>query len=341
MRFLISPAVAVFAFFVGILLTLAYAALIGLPLSLPFSLPGSPTQVPAAPTPAAPVASASGPSPTAGPTTPASPEAAAVMVGAGDIAVCGHFQDEATAAAVERTPGTVFTLGDNVYPEADRNSFRDCYGPSWGRPTIKDRTRPTPGGNEYKVPRAAAYFDYFGAAAGDPDTGYYAYDLGAWRIYVLNSNCHEIGGCIANSKQELWLRDDLANHRSHCVLAMWHHPLFSSGQGGGIGLTKALWRDLQDASAELVLNANHHAYERFAAQTVQGVADDQHGLVEIVVGTGGAERGSFGPPADNSLVRATGAFGVLRLELSPDSYRFDFLSTGGKNLSDSGSEACH
>jgi alkaline phosphatase len=341
MRVLVSPVVAVVAFLVGIFLTIAYAAFIGLPLSLPFGQPGSSTQPPGGPTAASPAASARASSPPTASTPQASSNSVAVLVGAGDIAMCAHFQDEATAAAIERTPGTVFTLGDNVYPEGDRNSYRDCYGPSWGLPSIKDRTRPTPGGNEYKVARAAAYFDYFGAAAGDPDTGYYAYELGAWRVYVLNSNCHEVGGCIVDSKQEVWLRHDLAQHPSQCVLAMWHHPLFSSGQAGGIGLTTALWRDLENAGAELVLNGNHHAYERFAPQTVQGVADDQHGLVEIVVGTGGAERGSFGPPADNSLVRATGAFGVLRLELAPNAYRFEFLSTGGKNLSDSGSGTCH
>jgi len=38
------------------------------------------------------------------------------LVGAGDIASCNYTQDSATARLLGRIPGTVFTLGDNVYP---------------------------------------------------------------------------------------------------------------------------------------------------------------------------------------------------------------------------------
>ncbi|HWQ15464.1 MAG TPA: hypothetical protein VNL77_21870, partial [Roseiflexaceae bacterium] len=38
-----------------------------------------------------------------------------VLVGAGDIASCGHDRDEATARLLDAIPGTVFTTGDNVY----------------------------------------------------------------------------------------------------------------------------------------------------------------------------------------------------------------------------------
>lgn len=263
------------------------------------------------------------------------------MVGAGDIADCDRFQDEGTAAAVARIPGTVFTLGDNVYPTGTSDNFKSCYARTWGRQDIKERTRPTAGGNEYRVPGAAGYFGYFGQAAGDPATGYYAYDEGSWRVYVLNSACHEIGGCEFGSPQELWLRDDLAQHPATCVVAMWHVPVFTSGHGGSVGLMRAMWQALQDVGAELILNGNQHSYERFAPQTATGVADDQKGIVEIVVGTGGAQASSFGASADNSLVHAADVYGVLRLTLSPDSYEFDFLSTGGVDFADSGSGTCH
>jgi hypothetical protein len=63
--------------------------------------------------------------------------------------------------------------------------------------------------------------------------------------------------------------------------------------------------------------------------------------VEIVVGTGGAAASSFGATTPNSVVRATGVYGVLMLTLSQGSYRFEFLSTGGAQFEDSGSGACH
>ena len=40
-----------------------------------------------------------------------------VLVGAGDISNCSRTQDEATAQLLDNISGTVFTLGDNVYPD--------------------------------------------------------------------------------------------------------------------------------------------------------------------------------------------------------------------------------
>jgi acid phosphatase type 7 len=340
MRLLLSPVVGIMAFVAGVLLTIAYAALIGSPLSLPFGISGSPSASASA-SGGSSSASASLPGGTALPFASPGTDAPAVMVGAGDIADCDRFQDDATANAIARIEGTVFTLGDNVYPTGTTANFTKCYGGSWGRTGIKERTRPAAGGNEYKVPGAAAYFAYFGEAAGDPATGYYAYDEGAWRVYVLNSACREIGGCEAGSAQERWLRGDLVRHPARCVLAMWHVPVFSSGHGGDIGLMRPVWQALEDAGAELVLNGNQHSYERFAAQTATGTADDARGMVEIVAGTGGAQSSSFGAPAANSLVHASGVYGVVRLTLSSDSYRFEFISTGGPDFADSGSGTCH
>jgi hypothetical protein len=273
-------------------------------------------------------------------TTPdATAVAAAVLVGAGDIADCSSDRDEATADLLEGIAGTVFTLGDNAYENGTPGEFSSCYDPSWGRPSIRERTRPAAGNHDYNTTGAAGYFGYFGAAAGDPSDGWYAYDLGAWRIYVLNSNCEFIGGCAAGSSQERWLQADLARNPRACVAAMWHHPRFSSGRHGNDPLTEDLWKALDDAGAELVLVGHDHDYERFAPQTPQGAASLE-GIVEIVVGTGGREPYAFERIRDNSLVRTTGTFGVLRLELSPDAYAFEFVSVAGQSFTDSGSGAC-
>ena len=77
--------------------------------------------------------------------------------------------------------------------------------------------------------RGAAYFAYFGAAAGDPAKGYYSFDIGAWHAVVLNSNC-TIVSCAAGSAQDTWLRADLAAHPTTCTIAIFHHPRFSSGR---------------------------------------------------------------------------------------------------------------
>jgi acid phosphatase type 7 len=265
----------------------------------------------------------------------------AVLVGAGDIGDCTRHEDTLTADLVERIPGIVFTLGDNVYPNGTASDFEDCYAPTWGRPSIKQRTRPAAGGNEYDTPGAKAYFAYFGEAAGDPATGYYAYDAGSWRVYVLNSECRRIGGCGEGSPQVQWLLADLAANARACVLAMWHEPVFTSGPGGGSSSLRHLWRVLYDAGAELILNGDHHVYERFGPQTPTGRRDPDRGVVQIVVGTGGTSPDTFESQAPNSLVQASRVWGVLRLELAPASYAFKFISVAGHDFTDGGAADCH
>jgi hypothetical protein len=267
---------------------------------------------------------------------------AAVLVGAGDIADCSADGDTATADLLESIPGTVFALGDNAYERGSPREYRECYGPTWGRPSILERTRPVPGNHEYRTKDARGYFDYFGAAAGDPSEGWYAFDLGTWRVYALNSNCDQVGGCKAGSPQERWLREDLAANPRGCVAAMWHHPRFSSGEEhGNDPATADLWRTLQEAGAELVLVGHEHMYERFAPQDATGEPDPQRGLVELLVGTGGRNLYGIGEVKANSLVRETATWGVLRLTLRDGGYDFEFVPVAGASFSDAGSGACH
>ena len=140
----------------------------------------------------------------------------AILVGAGDIADCRDLSGaEATAKLVEQIPGTVMAVGDLAYPDGSEENFA-CYEKTWGR--LKTRTRPAPGNHEFHAAGATPYFDYFGAAAG-PQNGYYSYELGTWHIVVLNSECMDIGGCDAGSREVRWLRADLAAHPAACTLA--------------------------------------------------------------------------------------------------------------------------
>jgi hypothetical protein len=279
--------------------------------------------------------------PTAAPTPVPTPVPTAVLVGAGDIAGCSSSRDEATAALLDTISGTVFTLGDNAYDFGSTSDFTKCYGASWGREPIKSRTKPVVGNHEYQTPGAAAYFAYFGAAAGDPSEGYYAYDRGTWRVYVLNSNCAFIGGCGVGSAQETWLRADLAANPRSCTLAMWHQPRFSSGTHGSSTDTEALYAALYEANAELVLVGHDHDYERFAPQTAIGALDNARGLVQIVVGTGGIGLRPFRTIRPNSLVRNANTFGVLQLSLLRGSYSFNFVPVAGQTFTDAGSGTCH
>jgi hypothetical protein len=261
-------------------------------------------------------------------------------VGAGDIADCRELAGaEATAKLLEQTPGTVMAVGDLAYPDGSRENFA-CYERTWGR--VKSRTRPAAGNHEFHAVGAGPYFDYFGGAAGDRQNGYYSYALGDWHIVVLNSECADVGGCGAGSRQEKWLRADLTAHPTACTLAYWHKPLFSSGGAHGNDLEiEPLWQALYDANADVVVNGHDHDYERFAPQNPAGRADAARGIREFVVGTGGKNHRPFGIIKPNSESRNWDAFGVLKLTLRSGGYDWQFVPEAGKTFTDSGSGACH
>ncbi len=265
-----------------------------------------------------------------------------IMVGAGDIARCDEIDDDLTADLLDNIEGTVFTTGDNAYPDGSDADFNDCYEPTWGR--HKARTKPSAGNHDYTTSTGDGYYNYFGAAAGNPGEGWYSYDVGDWHIVVLNTNwrCNFIP-CDAGSPQALWLQADLAANPSTCTLAYWHYPRFatpnSSGNDGGPDPDYLdLWQILYDAGADVVLNGHRHIYERFALQDPNG-NPDPNGILQIIVGTGGGG-GSFGTPiADNSVVRGD-VPGVLKLTLHPTSYDWEFIPVAGETFTDSGSGTC-
>jgi len=263
----------------------------------------------------------------------------AVLVGAGDIADCTDLSGaEATAKLLEQIPGTVMAVGDLAYPDGSKKNFA-CYDKTWGR--VKTRTRPAPGNHEFHVAGARPYFDYFGAAAG-PKGGYYSYELGTWHIVVLNSECKDIGGCDAGSREVRWLRADLAAHPAACTLAYWHKPLFSSGSAhGNDPEMKPLWQALYDANAEVVVNGHDHNYERFAPQDPEGRSDATRGIREFVVGTGGKNHRPMALSKPNSESQNADTFGVLKLTLRAGAYDWQFIPEAGKSFTDSGTAKCH
>jgi hypothetical protein len=268
-----------------------------------------------------------------------------VLVGAGDIASCKYPAGaQATAKLIEQIPGTVFAAGDLAYESGSPDDFEFCYGPTWGR--FKDRTKPAMGNHEYGNPTAHGYFDYWGAQAGPRGKGYYSYDLGSWHIVALNTNCNAkgLGGCGAGSPQETWLKQDLAQHANACIIAYGHHALFSSGilkRHAVHPEIQPLWEDLYAAHADLMLAGHEHSYERFAPQDPSGRADPEHGIREIVVGTGGRSHDLLGFGTPNSEVRNWETYGVLKLTLAPGKYMWEFIPVEGQSFRDSGSGSCH
>lgn len=245
------------------------------------------------------------------------------LLAAGDIASCRSGGDERTAAIVARTPGTVAVLGDAVYEGGSAAEFRDCY--SWRG--VRGRTRAALGNHEYGSPGAQPARAYFRL----PERGYYAYELGAWHVVVLNSNCAPAGGCASGSPQQRWLAADLATNAARCTLAYWHHPRFSSGLHGSDQTMASLWSTLALAGADVVLAGHDHHYERFAPID---------GIRSFVVGTGGRSHYPFLRRLPRSVAANWLTFGVLRLTLRPAGYDWRFLAVPGSSFTERGSAAC-
>ncbi len=200
---------------------------------------------------------------------------------------------------------------------------------------------PSVGNHEYYTAGASGYFGYFGAATGDPQEGYYSYNLGSWHLVVLNSNCAAVGGCGAGSPQGQWLREDLGAHPSACTAAYFHHPRFSSSGVGNDSAVMTFWETLYDAGTEVVLNGHGPNYERFAPQTPGGQAAPEGGIHHFVVDTGGRSLNSFGTVRVNSEARIADAYGVIKLTLHPEGYDWQFVTAPGGTDADSGSAGCH
>jgi hypothetical protein len=200
-----------------------------------------------------------------------------------------------------------------------------------------------PGNHDYYTPAALGYYGYFGDLATPREPGctqncqgYYAYGLGSWRIYALNSEVDMSAG----SAQEQWLRVELAAHPASCILAYWHQPRFSSGSHGGSVRAAAIWQVLAAAGADVVLVGHDHHYERFAPQTPDGAPDPYTGMRQFIVGTGGVGLREVEEAADNSEVIADDTWGVLKLTLDTDRYAWEFVPIAGQSFTDQGEGSC-
>jgi hypothetical protein len=307
------------------------------------------------------------------------PKDPVVLAGAGDIARCypgtnvREFQApgpdhpaEATARLLDAMPGaTVMTVGDNAYEFGSPFDFAGCYDPTWGR--HRARTRPATGNHEYLTPGAAGYFEYFGERAAPP-LGYYSYNLKSWHVAVLNStpqvylcwppesdelpdfppqppppvpNPAAGRACAGDVSQQAWLAADLAANRNRqCTVVYFHHPRFSSGKHGNHYQMQKMWDIMYANGVELVVSGHDHLYERFAPQTPDAVRDDQFGIRQFTVGTGGAEFYAVTALQPNSEIVINDIHGVLALALDDGRYSWSFVGVD-RAIKDSGAGSCH
>jgi len=155
----------------------------------------------------------------------------------GGNGIAGHCHHKVTAGLISQiNPRNVLMVGDAQYNSGSLSNYNTVYDPSWGQ--YKSKTNPAVGNHDYGTSGASGYFTYFGNAASPGQSGctsnclgYYSFDVGAWHIVNINSECSRLNGgagCAVGSPQEIWLKNDLAAHRNACTIVFDHRPRWSS-----------------------------------------------------------------------------------------------------------------
>jgi calcineurin-like phosphoesterase family protein len=292
--------------------------------------------------------------------------------GEGVVAVAGDIgddtprpngQDNTGALVAGMDPHKVLTLGDNAYENGTLAEYEANFRPWWGDPHgvdrggpngFGDRLRPALGNHETPSGGEGTY-DFFNGQyssggstinlqfglAGVRGQGYYVHDVGSWRLIALNSRN---GGSIEQAQLD-WLAARVSENPRPCLLAYWHHPRWTSRDGGlnDDPDMASIWSRLWSASApskraDLILNGHVHHYDRFARQNLSGGAD-ANGMRQITVGTGGVELHNFQTIHPRSERRIQ-EHGVLKLTLRANSAVGQFIDATG-NVDDSFTEVCH
>lgn len=236
-----------------------------------------------------------------------------------------------TAQLIEQHPtANVLALGDLAYPDGQLVRFTDCYDKAWGR--FKDRTFPTPGNHEYRTSGADGYFSYWSRRAGPDRRGYYLLRSNGWLILSLNSEIAADPG----SPQYNWIKRTLKKHPTQCVLAFFHKPAVSSQKRRNSQSAKLLHQLLLGQGASVVLNGHNHFFEPVTTHE----PNESIPMRTFVVGTGGKVASRIDVSTRKRAFPIT-TRGVLKLVLSPNRYRWQFLTVADpEGASIAGQERC-
>ena len=251
----------------------------------------------------------------------------------------------------------VLAVGDTQYECGALSAYQASYDTSWGR--VRSITSPIPGDEEYGSDgvgcggaTASGYFSYFGAAAGPPTKGYYAFEVPAgctsaspvcWHVIAINTNdgCKRVS-CNVSSAQVTFMKNELDANSADCTLVMWHTPRWRSHARSATGpfsnkLPTALWNAAVQHGADVTMHGNQHWYERFSPQNASGGASST-GTRAFIVGTGGDSTGNPRFVAPNSQFRSRD-LGVLKLTLHANGYDWAFVNRFGDTI-DTGTDTC-
>jgi hypothetical protein len=182
----------------------------------------------------------------------------ATFVAVGDFGVANEFET-AVARAMHGWTDThgadaFLSLGDNVYPEAERKFF----DASWTRPFNWVDRAGIPvivalGNHDVEDGSSDDVMEFF-----DMPGPWYERTVGNVRVIVLDSNQ------VDDPNQTEWLESTIADQHSRWTIVVVHIPPYDCGRYNGNPKVRNLWAPLFAGRATLVLSGHDHNYQRFA-----------------------------------------------------------------------------
>lgn len=265
-------------------------------------------------------------------TTTTAPEPETItIVAVGDIACSGSQRAsgdydcadiQVAETARQQNPDFVFALGDIQYNSHQVENFQKNFAMYWA--DMLSITKPVPGNHEYAMGGAKGYYSVW---TDYPAPGYYSFDLNEdWRVVAINTNdnCSDVE-CHENSEQYRWAESVLSDSTGKCVIAIGHHPRYSSGNHGSNKSVSDIYDLFAKNNVQVYLAGHDHHYERIDAPVPQ-----------FVVGTGGKSLRSLEQPVSGpnvSQVFATADHhGVLVVEISGLTMTAKFVNIDGQVL---------
>jgi glucose/arabinose dehydrogenase len=266
------------------------------------------------------------PSNTASPTATATATATATTM---RFAVVGDYGYEGPAALdvsnliKSWNPQFILTLGDNNYPDGQASTIDDNIGQyysdfifpytgAYGSSASVNRFFPVLGNHDWITAGAQPYLDYFTLPGNER---YYDFVVGPVQFFALDSDPSEPDGIAAGSVQGAWLQSALAASTARWQVVLMHHPPYSSGDHGSVGMQwpYAAW------GADAVLAGHDHTYERLRAD----------GIPYFVNGLGGRSIYGFNNPLPETQFRYNADYGAMRVDASSSQISFQFLDRAG------------
>ena len=249
---------------------------------------------------------------------------AVIFAAIGDYGSSNRSEADVAKLVLNWKPDFIITLGDNNYPSGAANHIDEAVGQfyhnyiypyigNYGTGAEVNRYFPSLGNHDLISQSGQPYYDYFTLLGNER---YYDFTWGPVHLFALDNIESEPDGVGVSSTQATWLKARLAASTSAWNVVYMHYPPYSSGKHGSTDWARWPYKEW---GADTVLAGHDHTYER--------LIEDE--LIYFVNGLGGNGRYEFVDILDGSQVRYNADYGAMRVEVTEERIRFEFITLKG------------